>query len=419
MITKQPAGSLPAAVYLLALSLFAMGTAEFLMGGILPMIANDLQISLHKAGTLISAFAVGAFIGAPPFAILALQWPKRATLVASQLAFITATVVSLVTPDYGSILLARFAMGLAYACFWAVAASTAVQLSPPGRHARAISIVVSGLTIAMVLGGPLGTFISEATGWRGGFWAVVVLTVMAASAGLWVLPKKTSGNVQESSLKTELRAMKRPALWLVFATTAVTTAAYMGTFGYLGALLLDVSELPASWLPGVLTLFGIGAFIGLTIGGRAADRHPFTTLTVGVVGLIFVSTAIALLASNLAAIIALVFLLGVTGFLLNPAVWSRVYFVAPDAPMLAGAMNTSAFQAGLTLAPLLTGLPISLGYGLPIVGWVGSALGIVALGLVLLERRLSNAGDSASRAWHFAAAGLKNEPVCDRSLKGG
>lgn len=116
-------------------------------------------------------------------------------------------------------------MGLAYAFFWAVAASTAVQLSPPSQHARAMSILVSGLTIPMVLGGLLGTFISEATGWRGGFWAVVVLTVKAASAGLWVLPKKTSGNVQEPNIMTELRAMKRPALWLVFATTAVSTTA--------------------------------------------------------------------------------------------------------------------------------------------------------------------------------------------------
>ena len=395
--TRKHAKSIPPAVYLLALSLFAMGSAEFLMGGILPMIAGDLQISLPKAGTLISAFAIGALIGAPPFAILALQWPKRATLVASQVAFIAATVISLLVPSYWLILVARFAMGLAYACFWAVAASTAVQLSPPDRHARSLSIVVSGLTVAMILGGPAGTFISEATGWRGGFWAVAAITAVAAVAGILVLPRKTPGDTQEPDLKTELRAMQRPVLWLAFATTAATTATYMGTFGYLGALLLDVSELPARWLPAVLTLFGVGAFIGLTIGGRVADRRPFATLVVGILGLVLVSAAIALLGSSAVATVALVFLLGVAGFLLNPAVWGRVYVVAPDAPMLAGAMNSSAFQAGLTLAPLLAGLPISFGHGLSAVGWVGAVIGAAALGLAFLGNRVRHA--PASR-WH-------------------
>lgn len=387
MHPREHTTSIPSAVYLLALSLFAMGSAEFLMGGILPMIASDLQISLPMAGTLISAFAVGALIGAPPFAILAMRWPQRATLLASQAAFIAATVLSLLALGYWPIVFARFAMGLAYACFWAVAASTAVQLAPPDRHARALSIVVSGLTVAMVLGGPVGTFISEVTGWRGGFWAVAAVTAVAAVAGWLVLPRQAPDDARAPDLRTELLAMRHPVLWLALATTAATTAAYMGTFGYLGALLLDVSGLPARWLPAVLTLFGVGAFIGLTIGGHTADRHPFTTLLVGILGLILVSTAIAALAQDALATTLLVFLLGVAAFVLNPAVWGRVYVLAPDAPMLVGAMNSSAFQVGLTVAPLLAGLPISLGHGLPAVGWVGAAIGVAALGLALLGER--------------------------------
>ena len=184
--------------------------------------------------------------------------------------------------------------------------------------------------------------------------------------------------------------MKRAVLWVAYATTMVTTAAYMGTFGYLGALLLDVSGMSAEWLPAVLTLFGVGAFIGLSIGGRTADRHQFATLVTGVICLIAVSAAIALFAPYWQATIALVFVLGFAGFLLNPAVWGRVYAVAPDAPMLAGATNSSAFQCGLTLAPLIAGLPISFGYGLSSVGWVGAAMGVAALGLSVLDRWLSN-----------------------------
>ena len=244
----------------------------------------------------------------------------------------------------------------------------------------------------MVIGGPVGTFISDAAGWRGGFWAVVAVTAISAVAGLAALPAKTPGQAAVPDLGMELRAMKRPALWVAYATTMVTTAAYMGTFGYLGALLLDVSGVAAAWLPAVLTLFGVGAFVGLTIGGRTADHHPFRTLVTGTVGLILASAAMALFASHRETTIALVFLLGLAGFLLNPAVWVRVYTLAPDAPMLAGATNSSAFQAGLTLAPLLAGLPLSLGHGLPSVGWIGVALGVAALGLAVLDRRLSGQG---------------------------
>lgn len=385
------AAPIPFAVYLLGLSLFAMGSAEFLMGGILPMIAKDLGISLPAAGTLISAFAVGALIGAPPLAILTLRWPRRTALFASQAIFVIATMFSLLIDDYRSILVARFVMGLAYACFWAVAASTAVQLVPADRRAKALSIVVSGLTVAMVVGGPAGTFISEATGWRGGFWAVVLGSTIAALAVLLVLPKARAGDGPRPDVPTELRAMKRPALWVAYAITATTTAAYMGTFGYLGALLADVSRLPVAWLPAVLALFGMGAFIGLAIGGRTADRYPFATLVTGTVGLIFLSAAIAVFASSLSVVVALIFLLGVAGFLLNPAVWGRVYVIAPEAPTLVGATNSSAFQLGLTLAPLVAGLPLSAGQGLASIGWVGAAVAVLALCLAVLDARLSRA----------------------------
>ncbi|MBX6962628.1 MFS transporter [Alcaligenes faecalis] len=389
MSSLKTTGTIPSAVYLLALSLFAMGSAEFLMGGILPMIAEDLRISLPTAGTLISAFAVGALIGGPPFAILALRWPSRSALFISQLAFIAATVVSLLAQGYWAILLARFGMGLAYACFWSVAAATAVQLSPPDRRAKALSIVVSGLTVAMVLGGPAGTYISEATGWRGGFWAVIAVTVISAVAVLLALPKHTASDAKEPDLVTELRAMKRSALWVAYATTMFTTAAYMGTFGYIAALLMEVSGLNAEWLPAVLILFGVGAFIGLTIGGRTADGQPRGTLVAGIIGLIISSAIIALFAASVWATVAMVFMLGLAGFLLNPAVWGRVYVLAPDAPMLAGATNASAFQAGLTLAPLLAGIPISLGYGLASVAWVGVIIAVVSLLLAGLDARLS------------------------------
>ncbi|WP_323854671.1 MFS transporter [Xenorhabdus koppenhoeferi] len=165
----------------------------------------------------------------------------------------------------------------------------------------------------------------------------------------------------------------------------LTTAAYMATFGYLGALLIDVSKLMVNWIPAVLALFGIGAFIGLSIGGRTADKYPFKTLLLGIFGMIITSVALALVAHNAVVTICLVFFLGIFGFVVNPAAMNRVYTIAAEAPTLAGATNVSAFQLGITLAPLLGGLAISAGYGLLSIGWVGAFLAMAALVPVLVD----------------------------------
>ncbi|WP_406630707.1 Cmx/CmrA family chloramphenicol efflux MFS transporter [Amycolatopsis sp. WGS_07] len=371
-------GALPAAVYLLGLSLFAMGSSEFLISGVLPGIASDLRVSLPSAGALISAFAVGVLAGAPPLAVLTLHWPRRATLLASQALFVAAIALGMLTSSYWILMVARVISGVAYAGFWAVAMTTAVSLVPPDRTARALSVVVSGLSLAMVVGGPAGTVISGLAGWRAGFWAVAIATAATAVAVWLTLRQPGQDGGPEPDLKAELRTMKQPRLWVAFGTTIATTAAYMVTFGYLGAMVTETSGLSESWVPAVLSLFGIGAFVGLTIGGRVADRFPFRVLAAGIAGMIVFSVALAALAAQPAAAIPLVFLLGVAAFLVNPAVIGRVYTIAAGAPTLAGATNVSAFQLGITLAPLAGGLAIGAGFGLASVCWVGAAIAVVS-----------------------------------------
>ncbi|WP_323870839.1 MFS transporter [Xenorhabdus doucetiae] len=181
--------SIPIAVYLLGLSLFAMGSSEFLISGVLPKIAADLHVSLPSAGMLISAFAVGVLLGAPPLAIATLRWPRRATLLASQALFVAATTIGMFSQDYWPLLISRIVSGVAYAGFWAVAATTAVNLVTQDRTAKALSIVVSGLSLAMVVGGPLGTMISDIAGWRAGFWAIAAATSVTAIALWFMLPE--------------------------------------------------------------------------------------------------------------------------------------------------------------------------------------------------------------------------------------
>jgi DHA1 family chloramphenicol resistance protein-like MFS transporter len=378
---------LPLAVYLLAFSLFAMGSAEFLVAGVLPAIADDLRISLSSAGALISAFAIGVVIGGPPLAVMTLRWPRRTTLVAAQVVFAASVAVGLLTDNYGLLLATRFVCGLAYAGYWAAAAVTAIDLVTPDRTARASGVVVSGLSLAMIAGGPASALLSHFTGWRGGFWAVVVLTAVGAIATLVAVPATSADT--EPSVRRELRTIGRPQLWVVYAVTLLSTAAYMISYNYLAAFLTEVTVIPAVWVPPILTLFGIGAFVGLSVGGRSADGHPFRALLGGAIGIAASSVLLAVLAGQAAAVVALVMLLGIAGFVLNPAIYGRVFTIASDAPTLAGATAVSAFQLGISLVPLFAGAALGLGAGVAFIPWIGAGLALFTIPAVLLDRRIS------------------------------
>ncbi|MEU3372267.1 MFS transporter [Streptomyces sp. NPDC006660] len=378
---------LPFAVYLLAFSLFAMGSAEFLLAGVLPDIADDLHISLSSAGSLISAFAIGVVIGGPPLAVLTLRWPRRTTLVVSQVLFALFVAVGLVADNLTVLIITRFLCGLAYAGFWAVAAVTAIGLVTPDRTARASGVVVSGLSIAMVAGGPAGALLSHFTGWRGGFWAVVALTVLGALSTAVVVP--TTKAVQEPSVSRELRTMRKPQLWVVYAATLLSTAAYMISYNYLAAFLKDITHVGSVWVPAILVLFGVGAFIGLSVGGRIADGRPHHALLIGAGGILVTSALLAVLGHHVVAVVILVLLLGVAGFVLNPAIYGRVFTVAADAPTLAGATAVSMFQLGISLVPVLAGVAMGAGASLDAIPWLGAGIAVLTIPVVLVERTMA------------------------------
>ncbi|MFJ4102296.1 MFS transporter [Amycolatopsis japonica] len=371
---------LPAGVYLLAFSLFAMGSAEFLMAGVLPAVAADLGVSLSSAGALITAFALGVVLGGPPFAVLSLKWPRRTALMTTQAAFAAAIALGLLADDYWILLVTRFIAGLAYAGFFAVATVTAISLVTPDRNARASGVVVAGLSVAMVAGGPVGTLLSNLTDWTGGFWGVVTLTAVGVVACAVGLPATAPS--AEPSLSGELRAMRTPRLWGVYAITILSTAAYMVSFNYLAAMLADV--VPAVWLPAVLALFGIGAFAGLSIGGRISDRRPRHALLVGGVGIAVFSAILALFATSVWVVVPTVFLLGVAAFVLNPALYGRVFTIAASAPTLAGATTVSAFQLGISLTPAFAAGALNLGASLAAIPWIGAGLALITVLLVLV-----------------------------------
>ncbi|WP_340560400.1 MFS transporter [Streptomyces sp. GSL17-111] len=378
---------LPAGVYLLGFSLFAMGSAEFLLAGVLPAVAADLDVTLSSAGFLITAFALGVVVGGPPFAVLSLRWPRRTALVASQCVFAVSIAVGQLG-TYEVLLATRLVAGVAYAAFFAVAAVTAISLVTPDRRARASGVVVSGLSVAMVAGGPGGTLLSHVTEWRDGFWAVVALTVVGIVGCLLGLPAAhpDSADSTRPGLARELATLRQPGLWVVYAITILTTAAYMITFNFLAALLEDVTGMPEVWIPAVLAVFGAGAFVGLTLGGRVADQRPHLALLTGASAIVILSVVIATAIRHAWVMVPTVLLLGIAAFVLNPAVFGRVFALAADAPTLAGATTVSAFQLGISITPALAAAALTQGAALTTVCLVGAALAAAAVPLILLDR---------------------------------
>ena len=381
------AGRLPAGVYLLSFSLFAMGTAEFLLAGVLPAVAADLNVTLSSAGLLITAFALGVVVGGPPFAVLSLRWPRRTALVATQAVFAASIAIGLLG-DYQVLLISRAISGIAYAGFFAVASVTAISLVTPDRNARASGVVVSGLSVAMVVGGPAGTLLSHLTEWRGGFWAVVVLTVAGLIGCLLGLPAADpgAGPTTRPSVSREIATMRKPMLWGIYAITILTTAAYMITFNYLAAMLADITGVPEVWIPAVLTLFGVGAFIGLSVGGRISDRRPHFALLTGASAIVVLSAVMVVAIQEVWAVVPAVFLMGIAAFLLNPALYGRVFAIAAKAPTLAGATTVSAFQLGISITPVLAAAALTQGAALTSVCLIGAALAAAAIPLILLDR---------------------------------
>ncbi|MFV8129210.1 Cmx/CmrA family chloramphenicol efflux MFS transporter [Streptomyces syringium] len=370
---------MPVAVYILSLGIFAQGTSEFMLSGLLPTMAEDLGVSIPDAGLLISAFAVGMLVGAPLLAVATLRVPRRTALVAFQAVFIAGHVVGALSPSYELLFATRVVTAVAYAGFWAVAAVTAVSMVPVESRAKAMSVVATGLSLATVLGVPAGTVLGQHAGWRAAFWAVAVLTAVSLVSVVLFLPGRLGADGPARTVRQELVAFVRPRLWLSYGITALSIGGVIVSFSYLAPLLTEVSGVPKSWVPAVLSLYGVGALVGLTIGGRTADVRPFPTLFLGLAGVVAFSLALWWAAGNTVLAVVLVFFLGLVGFVTNPAVQSRVFTLGGDAPTLVGAVNTSAFNVGITVAPMLGGLAIDAGLGYRSVAWVGAAIGVAGL----------------------------------------
>ncbi|MFC4050422.1 Cmx/CmrA family chloramphenicol efflux MFS transporter [Actinomadura syzygii] len=388
---------MPVAVYVLGLAIFAQGTSELMLAGLLPGMAHDLGVSVPATGLLISAFAIGMLVGAPVLAVLTLRWPHRRALLAFLAVFALAHAVGAVTPNYGVLFATRVVGAFVYAGFWAVAAATAVRLVPRDARGKAMGILAGGLTVAAIAGLPAGTLVGQQLGWRAAFWTVAVMSVLAMAGVAATIP---GGRADGAAPRTrdQIRAMAVPRLWLLYGTTALSTSGLMVTFGYLGALLTETTGIAEAWVPAVLALYGTGALIGITIGGRTADTRPVQTLYAGFGGLVAVSVVLALTASSPVPVAVLVFLLGFAGFGTNPTLNTRAFGVVDGSATLVAAGNVVSFNVGITLGPWIGGLAIDAGAGYASTAWIGAGFGVLAVAAVALDQaRQRTASPAAER----------------------
>ncbi|MFE2758358.1 Cmx/CmrA family chloramphenicol efflux MFS transporter [Streptomyces halstedii] len=365
---------MPFAVYVLGLAVFAQGTSEFMLSGLLSGIADDLGVSLSAAGLLTSAFAVGMVVGAPLTALAGRAWPRRRALLFFLGVFVAVHVVGALTTDYGVLLATRVVGALANAGFWAVALVTAMDLAGPERRARATAVVVGGVTVACVVGVPAGALLGELWGWRSAFWAVALVSLPAAFALLRAVPGGRAGDGPPASARTELRALARPRLLLTLLVMALVQGATFCTFSYLEPLVTRVTGFGAGWVPVVLALFGAGSFAGVTLAGRLADSRPKAVIGTGLVALTAGWAALALTAARPAAALVLVLVQGALAFGTGTALISRVFQQAPEAPTLAGSFATAAFNVGAAAGPWLGGLALGAGLGFRAPVWVSALL---------------------------------------------
>ncbi|MEU2349535.1 MFS transporter [Modestobacter sp. NPDC049651] len=378
---------LPLVVYVLAAGTFLMLTTEFVVAGLLPEIAGDLDVGVARAGLLITVFAVGMIIGAPAMALLTRRLPARTTLVLALAVFAAGHVVVALAGDFALVLAARFVTAWATGAFWAVASVVATRAAGPSSASRALGLVGAGGMLANVVGVPLGAFAGQLSGWRGPFWALAVLALAAVVLVARQVPGGGPGG-QQLPVRAELAALRSGRLWLLLAACATTTGGVLSAYSFVSPLLTDRAGLAAGLVPVVLVLFGVGSLIGSIVGGRLGDRWPHATTVAVPLATTAVLAALCLLSAHAVPTVVLVALLGLLGLTANPVLISLAVRAAGRAETLGAALTVAAFNAGTAAGTAIAGVALDSGLGL-----VGPAVvGTVVVALTLVPTVLVAAG---------------------------
>jgi len=382
---------MPIALLALTLSAFAIGTTEFVIVGLIPTIAGDLGVSLPSAGLLVSLYALGVAVGAPLLTALTGKVPRKLLLLSLMVLFTAGNLLAWQAPGYESLILARIVTGLAHGVFFSIGSTIATSLVSKEKAASAIAIMFTGLTVALVTGVPLGTFIGQQFGWRETFLAVSLLGVIAFIGNLFCVPR-TIQHSKPATLLQQLAVLKQPRLLLVYAMTAVGYGGTFIAFTFLAPILQEISGFGEGAVSLVLLVYGVSVAVGNIWGGKLADRRgPISALKLIFTLLAVVLFALTFTAGNSWLALLTVLLWGAVAFGNVPGL--QIYVVrqaeryAPKAVDVASGLNIAAFNLGIAGGAWLGG-HIVASMGLIHTAWIGSLVVLVALALTDWSGRL-------------------------------
>jgi len=374
----------------LAIGGFGIGMTEFVMMGILPDIANGLQITIPQAGYLITAYALGVVVGAPTLVSLMAGRPPRTVLVWFMLMFAVFNAMSAFAPNFETMMVSRFLAGLPHGAFFGVGAVVASRLADPGRTAAAVATMFTGLTLANVVGVPLGTWIGHVVDWRLVFLIVAAIGIVTVlSLRQWV-PRIEPG--PRTSLMQDLRIFRRLDLWLAMGIVSIGTGGFFAWFSYIAPMLTEVSGFSSTSIPLIMTVVGIGMTVGVQFGGRLADRvHPLPALLILLMSMTLLLLCNGWLASSPVAIVVLAFLTGANALAIGPPVQMLLIEQSREAEMLGSSLGQSGFNIGNAAGAFLGGIPLTLGYAYTAPQWVAAAMalaGVVLTAIMLARHRV-------------------------------
>ncbi|ETC98155.1 MFS transporter [Asaia sp. SF2.1] len=366
----------------LGLGAFAIGTAEFAAMSLVPMIAHSFGVTDPEAGHAIVLYAAGVCVGAPTIALFSAGISRRTMLISMMLLYMIGNGVSAIAPNYLLFLACRFISGLPHGAYFGIAGILASSLVPPNKRSQAVGRVILGLTIATIGGVPLANGIGQIVGWRWAF-ALIAFLALCTAVLLSIFAPKDAPR-KDASILNEFTALKLRQVWLTLAIGAVGFGSVFCVYTYLASIMINVTQVPESYVPIMLAVFGVGMTIGTLVCAWLADHKMMPTLA-GVLLMGAASMAGFPEAAHKFVPLAInVFMIGASGGLAT-VVQARLLTVAVGAEGLAAALNQSAFNIANAVGPWLGGLAISAGLGWTSVGWVGLALSLGGFGIYVLS----------------------------------